>query len=82
LHTVKKFAPGISGSTDKNAELPQPLLTLGVECETGEEDRHFNMPTDIAFARNGDVFVTDGYRNNRAPDFESDSYPSRSPIHP
>ncbi|MGZ4962989.1 MAG: sialate O-acetylesterase [Limisphaerales bacterium] len=70
LHTVKKFAPGISASTDKTAVLPEPLLTLGVEGESGEDDRHFNMPTDIAFARNGDVFVTDGYRNNRVMRFD------------
>lgn len=42
-----------------------PLLTIGTPGEAGEDERHFNLPTDIAVAPSGDVFITDGYANNR-----------------
>lgn len=46
------------------------LLTLGVEGEAGTDERHFFKPTDVAFASNGDVFVTDGYGNARVVHFD------------
>jgi DNA-binding beta-propeller fold protein YncE len=44
-------------------------LTLGVKGKAGEDDRTFNKPTDIAFAANGDFFVSDGYGNSRVVKF-------------
>ena len=43
----------------------QVLLTLGVAGVPGEDATHFNKPTDVTFAPNGDLFVSDGYGNNR-----------------
>jgi len=39
-------------------------MTLGVErsCLDGA---HFNKPTDVAFAADGSVYVSDGYGNSR-----------------
>ncbi|HRK34384.1 MAG TPA: peptidyl-alpha-hydroxyglycine alpha-amidating lyase family protein [Candidatus Hydrogenedentes bacterium] len=41
------------------------LLTLGVRDHAAEDDAHFYMPTDVAIASNGDIFVSDGYGNQR-----------------
>ena len=54
-HTVMKFTPQ-----------GQLLLTLGVKGEAGEWNeaagsRRLNQPNDLAFARNGDVFVVQGH---------------------
>ncbi len=57
--TVRKFTP--------KGEL---LLTLGVPNEPGDDEYHFNMPTDMAITPEGDIFVTDGYGNNRIVHFD------------
>lgn len=59
LHTVRKFSP--------EGKL---LLTLGSPGEPGEDDRHFNQPTDMAITPAGDIFVTDGYGNPRVVHFD------------
>ena len=41
------------------------LMTLGTRGKSGMSDRNFYMPTDIAFAPNGELIVTDGYGNAR-----------------
>ena len=46
------------------------LLTLGTEGEAGADIRHFDKPTDVALAANGDIFVTDGYGNSRVMHFD------------
>jgi hypothetical protein len=46
------------------------LLTLGTEGQAGEDAHHFNKPTDMAFGPNGDIFVADGYGNNRVVHFD------------
>jgi DNA-binding beta-propeller fold protein YncE len=58
-HTVVKFSPD-----------GKVLMTLGERDVKGEDDRHFNRPTDVAFAANGDVFVSDGYGNSRVLKFD------------
>jgi DNA-binding beta-propeller fold protein YncE len=45
------------------------LLTLGIKGKAGTDDKTFNRPTDIAFARNGDFYVSDGYGNSRVVKF-------------
>lgn len=59
-HTVRKFTP--------DGKL---LLTLGTEGEMGCDDKHFNLPTDIAVSPAGDIFVSDGYGNNRVVHFDA-----------
>jgi DNA-binding beta-propeller fold protein YncE len=46
------------------------LLELGTRGEKGDDERHLNMPTDMAIAPSGDVFVSDGYGNNRVVHFD------------
>jgi hypothetical protein len=41
------------------------LQTIGTLGESGEDESHFYKPTDIAFGPNGDIFIADGYGNNR-----------------
>lgn len=59
-HVVRKFTPG-----------GEVLLTIGTVGEPGEDESHFNKPTDMAIAANGDVFVSDGYGNNRVVQFNA-----------
>jgi len=58
-HTVTQFAPD-----------GKVLLALGEKGVAGEDESHFNKPTDIAFAPNGDFFVSDGYGNSRVVKFD------------
>ncbi len=53
-HVVQKFT--VEGKL---------LQTLGVLDERGDDNDHFDRPTDMAITPAGDVFVTDGYGNNR-----------------
>ena len=60
-HVVYKFSPA--------GEL---LLTLGKRKTAGDDKSTdlFNRPSDVAFAPNGDVYVTDGYANSRIVKFD------------
>ena len=49
-HIVVKFSP--TGDT---------LMTLGTPGVTGNDQTHFNMPTDVLVAPNGNIFVSDGH---------------------
>jgi hypothetical protein len=59
LHCVRKYTP--------EGKL---LLTLGTTGEPGEDSTHLNRPTDVAITGGGDLFVTDGYGNNRIVQFD------------
>jgi hypothetical protein len=51
------------------------LLALGEAGVAGSDTAHFNGPTDVAIAPNGDVFVSDGHEdasNNRVLKFTRD----------
>jgi DNA-binding beta-propeller fold protein YncE len=58
-HTVVKLGPD-----------GKVLMTLGEKDVPGEDERHFNKPTDVAFAANGDFYVSDGYGNSRVVKFD------------
>jgi peptidylamidoglycolate lyase len=45
---------------------------VGVKDEPGLDGSHFNQPTDVAIAPNGDFYVADGYGNNRVAKFAPD----------
>jgi NHL repeat len=47
------------------------LLTLGTPGEPGQDSTHFNRPTDVAVTSQGEIFVTDGYGNNRVVHFDA-----------
>ncbi len=59
LHVVRKFTP--------EGKL---LMTLGTPGKWGEDETHLKMPTDMAIAPNGDIFVSDGYGNSRLVHFD------------
>lgn len=61
LHIIRKFTP--------NGDI---LLTLGTEGMAGESESLLNKPTDMAVTPSGDVFVSDGYGNNRVVHFGPD----------
>jgi DNA-binding beta-propeller fold protein YncE len=50
----------------------QVLLTLGEAQVAGNDERHFDQPTDVAVAADGTFFVSDGYGNSRVLHFASD----------
>jgi DNA-binding beta-propeller fold protein YncE len=45
------------------------LMQLGQKGVAGAGHNTFNLPTDVAFAPNGDFYVTDGYAGNRVVKF-------------
>ncbi|MGH8247045.1 MAG: peptidyl-alpha-hydroxyglycine alpha-amidating lyase family protein, partial [Gammaproteobacteria bacterium] len=47
-------------------------MVLGRKGSKGETKELFDRPTDIAFAPNGDFYVTDGYGNSRVVKFSKD----------
>jgi DNA-binding beta-propeller fold protein YncE len=46
------------------------LLALGRMRIPGDDVAHFNQPTDVAFDRAGNIYVTDGYGNSRVLKFD------------
>jgi DNA-binding beta-propeller fold protein YncE len=65
-HIVIKFSPE-----------GEVLMVLGRKQQAGEfigkwNYTVFNEPTDVAFSSNGDIFVTDGYKNARVVKFDKD----------
>ncbi len=63
LHQVFKY--NFEVSQDK------PILTLGTRFEKGDDKTHFCKPTSVAVSElNDDVFIADGYCNNRVVQFD------------
>lgn len=60
-HLVRKF--------EQDGKL---LLTIGTPDEAGEDELHLSGPTDMAISPAGDVFISDGYGNNRIVHFDRD----------
>ena len=63
-HQVIKFSPD-----------GEVLMTLGTPGVPGDGPSHFNAPSDVVVADNGDIFVADGHgndTNNRVVKFSSD----------
>jgi len=62
-HTVRKFSP-----------TGQLLMTLGKAKMAGDNMSQdtFNRPNAVAFGRTGNVFVSDGYANQRVVEFTPD----------
>lgn len=58
-HVVMKFTP--------DGKLLEMLGTFG---KPGNDKHHFNMPTDMAITPDGDIFVSDGYGNQRIVHFD------------
>jgi len=47
------------------------LMELGEAKVAGNDSTHFNLPTDIAVAKDGSVYVSDGYGNSRIVKYSS-----------
>jgi len=62
-HVVRKYTPD-----------GKVLMVVGQEGKTGDNDSReaFNRPTNVAFAPNGDFYVSDGYGNSRVVHFSKD----------
>jgi sugar lactone lactonase YvrE len=43
------------------------LMTLGTAGHYGKDDTHFNQPSDVITAPNGDIFVADGHELENLP---------------
>lgn len=61
LHQVFKFRPG---------EL-EPSLVFGKEFQPGPGLKHLCKPTHVAVATTGEIFIADGYCNNRILKFNA-----------
>ena len=53
----------------KISSVGRVLMVMGRKGQPGEGEDNFNSPTDIAFAANGDFYVSDGYGNSRIVKF-------------
>jgi peptidylamidoglycolate lyase len=60
LHVARRF--------DRDG---RPNLVLGVLGEAGDDERHLDKPTDIAFDSDGGIYVSDGYGNNRVVHYDA-----------
>lgn len=49
---------------------PKHLLTLGLRDSAGAQIGQFDQPTDVALGPTGEIYVTDGYQNNRIQRFD------------
>jgi hypothetical protein len=48
------------------------LMRLGQKGVAGTGHNNFNLPTDVAFAPNSDIYVSDGYGGARVVKFSHD----------
>jgi DNA-binding beta-propeller fold protein YncE len=48
------------------------IMRLGTKGVAGTSPTTFNLPTDVAFASNGDIYVTDGYGSARVLKYTRD----------
>ena len=60
-HTVRRFTP--DGKT---------LMVLGTPGQQGPEDEPFRSPTNATIAASGDLYVSDGYEQNRCHCFSAE----------
>src|SRR5260370_16672237 len=59
-----------SQTVRKFSEDGKVLMTVGTLDQAGEDQTHMNQPNDVAFAANGDLYVSDGYGNDRVVVFD------------
>jgi DNA-binding beta-propeller fold protein YncE len=57
----KNGKPGMGHTVMKLSPEGKVLMTLGTPGVTGEDATHFNAPSDVLIAPNGDIFVADGH---------------------
>jgi DNA-binding beta-propeller fold protein YncE len=60
-HVVYKMSPEM-----------KEIMRLGTKGVSGTGPNTFNLPTDVAFAPNGDVYVSDGYGSARVVKYSRD----------
>ena len=48
------------------------LMSVGNQGQPGEDGEPFNLPTDLALAPNGEMFISDGYGNARVHKYSPD----------
>jgi DNA-binding beta-propeller fold protein YncE len=61
-----------SGRSLRPTESPDRPSTPAIYGPAGAGHNTFNLPTDVAFAPNGDFYVSDGYAGNRVVKFSHD----------
>ena len=78
-HSVRVDAEGNIWIVDAGAHVVYKMnaegsvvMQLGVKGESGVDSTHFHLPTDVAFAPNGDIYVSDGYGSARVVKYSAD----------
>jgi len=61
IHQVSKFTP--------DGKLIQ---SWGIRGQSGTDEKTFNRPADVVFAKDGGFYVSDGYGNSRIVQFDKD----------
>lgn len=76
-HGIRRYGPYLYVTDIGNHQVHKMdpdgrvLLSLGERGVPGCDETHFNQPTDVAVAANGDLYVSDGYGNSRIVCFDS-----------
>ena len=52
-------------ATIKKSDLALDSANARSDIFSGNDEKHFGMPTDIAFDSQGDIYISDGYLNSR-----------------
>ena len=78
-HSVRVDAEGNIWIVDAGAHVVykmnaegRVIMQLGAKGESGVDSTHFHLPTDVAFAPNGDIYVSDGYGSPRVVKYSAD----------
>lgn len=72
------FAKGMGHQVFKFSPDGKVLMTLGEKGVPGADERHFNGPTGVVVATNGDIWITDGHgTTQRVGPYKDNMYGSR-----
>jgi sugar lactone lactonase YvrE len=71
------FAKGMGHQVFKFSPDGKLLMTLGEKGVSGADERHFNGPTGVVVAANGDIWVTDGHGGPQVGPNKDNMYGSR-----
>jgi DNA-binding beta-propeller fold protein YncE len=79
-HFIKVDREGFVWVVDEDAhwvlkldrELKKVIVEIGTKDEPGYDETHLDRPADVAVSSKGEIFIADGYGNNRIAKYSKD----------